>query len=697
MNLQKLTLARFGKTHFAALLASSALFTAGCSNMSTTAPDAPVSGEATFVGRVHGGNQAVSQAAVQLWAVGQGSGPGQGATLYAQTQTANDGTGSFSFVKNTSGTQSGSSGNSYSCPTSGAPFDPVLYVYSRGGNTTGTGTGIQNTAAAFLAPVGLCSQVTNATFVDVSEVTTAATVAAVGQFINPATDQIGNDAIGVAYQAIVNAFATIPNLVNAATGIANSTTTIAGSGTGVGGVTMTVTSPTTTVNTIANIISACVNQATQTSGTSCSTLFTNAIPPATVARTSQPTATFNAAQDTVEAALYMYLNPTDGSTANRTNLFNLQQAVGAPYQPTLSAMPTDWLLPITYTSSSTCGTNSTFFSHPYDMNVDINGNLWIANKAGTNAATVEISPNGLPEACVSLGSSSMGGGVIDTNGSVWTADSVGGAIYAYNPSGGAIRTFTVPTGGGSPLAIVADGTGNIFFSTVNGTTGSVYEIINAANVNNTSSPVLITNAVGPNPARMFPDSAADIWVTSGSSFVTELQFTTGQGNVHNFLPVQFNVAGPTYGIIVGPANRIFITSQDAGSTLTILQPSGNSYAIQTTSTGNIGGLNKPTGIWIDGGVNSWVGNNTAETSGLYAASEIATDGTAVSASGTNGGYQKLASAIGAARNTMVDPIGNVWIVNDNLPNSVTELLGAAVPIYAPYSAGITNGRFQSIP
>ena len=665
--------------------------------MESTASSTPIGAEATFGGRVHGGNQPVALAAVQLYAVGQ-TGVGQGATLYAQTETPNDGTGSFTFIKGSGTTgansnPSGPNGNTYTCPTG---VDPLMYIYSRGGNTTGSGTAVQNTSAAFIAPLGFCSQISNSTFVDVSEVTTAATVAAAAQFINPNTDQIGNDGIGVAYAAIGNAFKTIPNLVSAATGTSNATTTIAGSGTGVSGVTMTATSPASTVNTIANILSACVNQATSTSGTSCNTLFTNALPPASASRTSQPTQSFNTPTDTVQAALYMYLNPTDGSSANLTNLFLLQAASGAPYVPTLSAAPNNWLLSMTYSSTSTCGTSSsTFFSNPYDMNVDSNGNIWFANNARSNGALVEIAPNGLPETCVSLGGGSQGGGVVDTNGSIWYADTVDSAIFAYNPSGGAIRSFST-SGGGAPLAIVADGSGNIFFTTA-ASNGSVYEIFNAADPSNTNSPVLIATGLGPNPARMFPDSAEDIWISSGSTFVTDLQFTTAQGSNHNYLATQYTVTGPTYGIMTGPSNRIFVTSQDSASTMTILAPSGSGYAVQSTSAGNVGGLNKPTGIWIDGGVNSWIGNNVAETSGMYAVSEIATDGTAISPSGTNGGYQQPTTAINAARNTVVDPIGNIWMVSDNNPNTVTEILGGAVPIYSPYSVGLNNGRFQAIP
>lgn len=43
----------------------------------------------------------------------------------------------------------------------------------------------------------------------------------------------------------------------------------------------------------------------------------------------------------------------------------------------------------------------------------------------------------------------------------------------------------------------------------------------------------------------------------------------------------------------------------------------------------------------------------------------------------------------------IDFSGNVWMAGSG--NSVTELVGAGVPVYQPFSLGYTNGRFQQIP
>src|SRR5580692_3193502 len=69
------------KRNLLALLASGAVFTVGCANMATTAPDTnPFSSSATFSGKIRGGNQPVVGATVTLWFAGQGAPAVQAAT-----------------------------------------------------------------------------------------------------------------------------------------------------------------------------------------------------------------------------------------------------------------------------------------------------------------------------------------------------------------------------------------------------------------------------------------------------------------------------------------------------------------------------------------------------------------------------------------------------------------------------------------
>ncbi len=422
MNGTTTKLKRYAAGPLAALVATGAAFSVGCSNMSTTATEtsSAFGTGAAMTGKVHGGNQPVAFATVQLYTVGF-NGVGSSGTLLATTAT--DASGAFAFSKQASGTFSNTT-NQYVCPTSP---DPYVYIKTTGGNTTGNGsTGVNNSAAVFLAPVGLCSGISSSTFVNISEVTTAATVVAMEQYINPSTEMIGADGISVAYVAVANAMGTVKTLVSQNSGLSNSTYTVAPASGGfqVSGVQMTATPESAKLNTVANILSACINQTSSTSGSGCSTLFANATPPTTagIARSSQPSSTFPAATDTLQAALYMFLFPTDGSVTARTNLYNLSPANGAPYQPTITAVPTDWTIAISYASTSSCSNvSSLFFSDPSDLNVDINGNLWISNNL-TGANLVEISNNGAPVSCATISTKGLAGGTIDNEGNVWVGD-----------------------------------------------------------------------------------------------------------------------------------------------------------------------------------------------------------------------------------------------------------------------------------
>ncbi|MGH9596371.1 MAG: hypothetical protein ACRD3K_06195, partial [Edaphobacter sp.] len=294
------------KRNLLALLASSAVLTAGCANMSSTAPTVnPFSSPATIRGSVHGGNQPVIGATVKLWFAGQG-GP---ATKAATTTT--DSLGSFSFVKGTAGD---GTTNNYVCPTTGG--SPLVYVTSQRGNTQNNGSTTQsNSAAAFIALYGDCSGIGASSFVYMSEVTTVATMAAVQQFLNPTNDSIQADGTGQQRLIMLNLPNTVALLANAATGLANSSTIVpaASGGNIAAGVTLTASPETAKVNTLANIISACINGATS-ADPACATLFASAATPQANATNLNPGGgSFPTTTDTLQALYYIFTNPTNSN------------------------------------------------------------------------------------------------------------------------------------------------------------------------------------------------------------------------------------------------------------------------------------------------------------------------------------------------------------------------------------------------
>ncbi|RSL14969.1 hypothetical protein EDE15_0439 [Edaphobacter aggregans] len=715
MNCNYFTRLTGSKRKLLALLASSAVFMAGCANMATTATSSnSLDVAAAIGGRVHGGNQPVGGAVVNLYYAGQtgmgsgdpSAGPGLGAPILAATTTsANDGTGSFSFIQDPINGET-TTGNTFSCPVN----NPIVYVVARGGNTLNTqDSSVNNAASVFIGVYGLCNQIANSSFIDLSEVTTVATMAALQQYFNPGTESIGADGIAASKQALVNSIATISNLVNLATGTARSASQISSQsayfGNGATAVTVTATPDTAKINQLANIISACVNNAAA-SASACTTLFANATPP-NVSTTSRPyhAPAFAPATDVLQAVYYMLTNPTNGGTTNLQNLFSLSPALGAPYQPTLSTAPTDWTISITYSSNSTCGTNNgNFIYKPQALSIDVNGNVWMSNgQAGTGNLT-EISASGVPTTCLPLGASR--GAAIDTLGNVWYASTDSNNIYRYSPGttpGVPQALLAFPTTQ-TPLAVAADGSGNVYFSTVADT--SLYEIPAAATATAVVAPVQISSVLGPLPISLMADKTGSIWASSGSNFVSRV--TTGNVGDPNYLngfsTTAFNTLDSTYGIAVTQSNGVFVSSNGTSSALSYLTGSGVSYATTPgwPTAAGLGGINTPESVVLDGAQNVWTANNSNDSvSGMDTISEISIFGVSLTPNGTTNGGLQQSSSFSGGRSIIIDQSGNVWIAGDgtsgNPSNFVTEIVGTGVPIYQPYALGLSNTRFQTVP
>jgi streptogramin lyase len=699
------------KRNLLAALAAGAVLTTGCSNMMTTAPTlAPQVSGGQLSGSVHGGSQPVAFATVTLYyggTSGAGSGdPSSGGVtgapiVAAVTTSADDGHGSFSFQKSATNGQT-TTGNNFSCPAAG---DPLVYVVARGGNTLNShDSSVNNSAAAFLAVFGTCSQINASSFVNMTEVTTVASMVALQQYFNPVTESFGADGIAVATTAFNNTLSTISNLANVATGQAAGPKTI----TGAGSVSVTVTPQTTKINSLANIIASCVNNATA-SAAPCVTLFNNATPPDT-AVTSRPykSPAFPQATDVLQGLYYMLSNPTNGSSANLQNLYNLIPAVGSAFQPTLTAAPTDWTVAITYSSTGTCGTSSgNFISKPQDLSIDNTGNIWIANGQDTTGNLSAISSAGVPVACTTSGGGALGGSVVDAMGNVWTASPTTSTITRYTPGTSSSAVFTTPV---APLAIFADGgdsgntVSNIYFTSA--ATSSLYMIPQGATAATTTTPVQISSVVGANPTHIMIGKDQAIWVSSGSNFVSRV--VTGVSGDPNYLngfsTTQFTVDTDSYGISINDFGT-FVSSTNANSSISLLAGSGTSYSMLTgwPATAGTAGLSRPTAIAVDGRSNVWTVNLTPNAvSGLNSLSEITQKGVPLFPSGTDaGGLQLDPTYLSVGRAIIIDQSGNVWVANEGPAgtpaNFVTEIVGAAAPVYQPYARGLANGRFQNMP
>jgi hypothetical protein len=262
------------------------------------------------------------------------------------------------------------------------------------------------------------------------------------------------------------------------------------------------------------------------------------------------------------------------------------------------------------------------------------------------------------------------------------------------------------------LAIFADGgtssssgDSNIYFTTDSDT--SVYMIPHGGSATTAVAPVQISSIVGPNPSHMIMDANGGIWVSSGAAFVSRI--ATGNAGDANYLngytTTQFTAAANVSDVTAGPnATGTFVAS-DSSSNVNFLTGSGTSYSTASgwPNLSGAAGLLNPAAVAIDGRLNIWTVNGTANSgSGLFSVSEVSANGVPLMTSGTvAGGRQFDASFLANPKAITIDMSGNVWVAGKgtvaNPSTSVTEIIGAAVPIYQPYSVGLSNGRFQRLP
>lgn len=683
------------------LLASAAIATTGCSNMTSTATGGASAVAAMKIpGKIHGGNQPVSGATVNLYFAGQSGigvstnvgAPTKVPRLVATTTSAADGAGSFSFTLTPGAPNDGSSA-SFSCPTDNS--NPYIYVVAKGGTTVNTASATPNAAAEFIAPVGRCADI-NASTVYMSEVVTVATVAAIHQYMNssaglPIEQTIGSDGIYVSDLGLGTSFGNVANMANLSTGLGNPSITRAGS-TSVPGTSMTITPELAKINQLANIISACINQQGGDPSGSCQAIYTNAaVPPK--ASTTSVGAVGTTATDLLTALYYIFTNPTNSGTAARTALFNLSPANGAPYQPTLTAVPTDWSIGISFTASGNCaGSSAPFLGSPVSLAFGANGNIFATNGQTGAGSVVQISPTGAPIACLPVTSGGTGtaaaGIAFDIANGVWSGSSTANVLYRFIGSVNSSLSNLTYTTAAPVTSITTDGYGDVFFAA---TDGNLYEIPLASAATAATTPVLINSIPLGASSIISIDAGNRIWATSGTNSITYTQGTVTGGSLTfaSNATTAVTTTSASFGLATtsSTGDGVFYSTTGASPSITSLMNSSGSYAATTGYPVSGGGLSSPSAIALDGAQNVWAANGG--TGGLSAFDR---EGVALAPAG----FQKDASFLGPQSSILIDTSGNIWVGLTG-SSTITEIVGAAVPVYQPYSSALQTNRFQQIP
>jgi trimeric autotransporter adhesin len=271
------------------------LFFGGCTSSTRTAT--PVAN--TTQGGVHGGQQPVSGATIQLYAAGT-TGDGSAAAALLSNTVTTDASGGFRITA-----------GSFTCPSPTA----LVYIVATGGNP-GLAPGSSNPTLALMAALGPCGSLGSYP-VSINELTTVAAVVALTPFMSSNTG-IGSGSSDA--QALADAFTLASQYVDISTGTAPGTNLPAGTSV-----------PVAELNTLANILAACINSAGGVAGdgSTCGTLF-SLTTPSTAPGTPAPS-------DTITAALRIAQNPT----LNTAALFNLVYPT-SPFQPQLTIPPVDF-------------------------------------------------------------------------------------------------------------------------------------------------------------------------------------------------------------------------------------------------------------------------------------------------------------------------------------------------------------------
>ncbi|HEV2577622.1 MAG TPA: choice-of-anchor D domain-containing protein [Acidobacteriaceae bacterium] len=277
------------------LCALVAILVTGCGATPNLSHPTPVGGQRS--GIVHGGQQPVAGASIQLYAVGT-TGNGSAATPLLTSTVTSDASGSFTIT------------GLYSC--TGAT---QVYIVATGGNP---GVSTANPDIALMAAIGSCSSLASSTFININELTTVAAVATLAPYMQSATN-VG--ASGPDNQLFYD-FILANQFVDIATGTSPGASAPSG-----------YIVPTAELNTLADILSACINSTGGTAGDGslCGQLFSLA----TVSPNPAPTNTISA-----------LINIIDNPTQNVSSLYSLVPPT-PPFQPTLTSAPSTFQMALT--------------------------------------------------------------------------------------------------------------------------------------------------------------------------------------------------------------------------------------------------------------------------------------------------------------------------------------------------------------
>jgi hypothetical protein len=601
-------------------------------------------GTLAIAGTVHGGQQPVSSATIQLYTVGS-AGIASAATPMLTQAVISKGDGTFSI----SGAYT--CGKSSTGTTIAAGSDQV-YIVATGGNP-GLAPLTDNKALAMIAALGSCENLPNVSYVEINELTTVAAAWALAPFMTSAT-QVG--ATSTNPEGIQNAFLDAALLVDTTTGQPAT-------------LPKNLSIETNKLIALADAIASCVNS---DGGSGCKPLFTAATP-----------AGGTAPSDTLTAALNIVKNPGQ-------NVALVFQAIGdfPPFVTGLKKAPNDWTMSLTITGGG--------LASPTALAIDKDSNVWVAGEAGPLSS---FGPQGTP-----LSSTGYGAGTIaqvfsvalDTAGDVWVTNFNGGngssrgsvteflGSDAVAPSLPGTSAGEFSSGIYYPDALSADTNGNIFIANHDSSSATVYS----------SSGALVASSLGSNsalnahPLALAVDANHGFWMSDNDFTVAHISAPSTTYPYGNLLshPVCCN---ESYGVATDKDGNLWVADYLGGSDFDgafaeVVSDSSNNATVPIMDA-TVGGIDHPAYVVVDGGQNVWFSNlrgaSITEIAGNHTSVPV---GTALSpTTGTYGtGGFGLDAGLNGPLGIGADRSGNVWVSNEG-SSTVTMFFGLATPTSTP--------------
>jgi len=455
-------------------------------------------------GTVHGGQQPVTGATIQLYAANMTTDVGASTPLLTSAVTT-DSNGNFTIT-----------GDYGTCPVT----NPPVYLVSSGGNPGLMGS-VNNTDIVLMASLGLCNTLTSSTFVNINEFSTVGMTYLLGSFMQDST-HIGASPTNPG--GMVSYFTSAATFNNDPSGLSGSTQLIS-----------------LEFNTFSDILAACVNTSGGASGSStpCGKLLT-----------------LTGAADTSTASLAMTQNPTN----NASGLYALITGT-PPFQPYYAGVPSDFSttvgfsIPLTERAAALDSnghiwlyTGGFTYNAVTNTSTDVQGVITVYDGSFTQLFTVSPGPGGLyyPDTLVADASGHVF--AVNANNTISEFNSTGGAI---SPTGGwstGVATVFTGTGTGDNYQISSaqagpvkiDSAGNIWGKT---STGTCYFEMNSGGtvITPTGGTACATLGGSITGKAAAPDGSGNVWAEGSSSIVK----INSSGNVAVTAPTSTGCFSPS--------------------------------------------------------------------------------------------------------------------------------------------------------